>query len=102
MISKDLRAILVILKSQPGFYERFQKAIDIKNESINWNQILKCSNGCSRSELARLAWAYGIWNGNMHPSIDVFSLSSSLDTDNRIAVIKALIIYLEVEGGSHE
>lgn len=96
-ISKELAAVLTILKAHPEFYERFQSHIDTEKECINWDSIIRCAVGCSGSEYARLAWAFGIWNNESHPRLDVFSLSQSLDYNSRRALIKALAKNLGVE-----
>ena len=86
--SQQMRAVLHVLKADAHLYERVLPFIDLRNETIYWEPLLKVSFGSGHR--AAITWIYGIWTDEMRPKANCFDAALSMDPTLQVAVLEAL------------
>ena len=86
--SQQMRAVLHVLKADTHLYQRILPFIDLRNETIQWDSILKMSFGSGHR--GAITWLYGIWTDDVRPRSNYFDAALSMDSRLQVAVLEAL------------
>lgn len=89
-LSTQMAAVLLILNADPNLMERVKPFINLENETIFWEPILKMSLGSGHR--AAITWAYGAWTDELRPRSNPFDAALSLTPNLQVAVLKALAL----------
>lgn len=87
-VSPQMRAVLAVFSYDPLLTDFIGTAVDLKNESVNWDRIF--SSRLNPAQHAACLWAYGLWADCLKDQTNVFEAALSMDTNLRTAVLRAL------------
>jgi hypothetical protein len=88
--SVQMRAVLLILKADPRLMDSVWPFINLKTETIFWDEIFKMAFGSGHR--AAVTWAYSIWTDELRPSANCFDAALSMTPDLQQAVLQALAL----------
>lgn len=87
-LSMQMRAVLAIFSYDPVLTEFIGKAVDYKNESIDWDQIFAAP--LSSGQHAACLWAFSLWRDELKDQANLFDAALSMDSNLQNAVLRAL------------
>ena len=94
-ISQQMRAVLLIFNADPYLMEAVTPFINIENESIAWDKILKLPFGSGHK--GAIHWAYDIWTDEM-PKGNCFDRALSMSPFLQVAVLESLCLRWGLRG----
>src|ERR1035437_3747636 len=89
-LSVQMRAIIMILESDPHLKEALSPHIDLNMESIYWDKIFKLQFG--PEQLTVVGWLYVIWTDELRQRVNLFDGSVNLPPRVQAAILNALAL----------
>lgn len=88
VLSAKMLALLIIVSADFYLQQSTKQFIDVKNESVQWEQLFRLP--LTDGHKTAISWAYSIWKNQLHPTCNPFETASSMDSELKKAVLRAL------------
>ncbi len=86
--SRQMQAVLHVLRTDSYLYERVSPFINLDTETIYWNEIFRLGFGSGHR--GAITWCYGIWRDEPKPRANCFDAALNMDPRFQVAVLEAL------------
>ena len=101
--SREIRTVLTIINASVDLKRKVLPHVDLARSEIHWDQIYGCD--LTHGERAAITWAHALWEGSLWVTAtelgcaDPFESARHMDGKFRMAVVRALAIWLGEEHG---
>jgi len=89
-LSPEILAALIIVSADFYLQQSTKQYIDLKDQTVQWEQLFRLP--LTDGHRAAIGWAYSIWNQAPHPTCNPFETASSMDSELKKAVLRALAL----------
>ena len=90
-LSPKMLAVLIIASTDFYLQESTKQFIDVKNQTVEWDQIFKLKLNAPHK--TAMAWAHCIWENEIHPGQSPFHGVSEMDAELKRSILRALTLW---------